>query len=68
MARTRIASALADKGGFNAHGTGFRQAARKNDVVPDLVEATSVQIVFLGAYLRQVPKSFRKDSLTRYRE
>jgi hypothetical protein len=54
MAPTRIAFALAGLGGFNAHGAGFLQAARDNDVVPDLVTATSGQIVVLEAYLRGV--------------
>ncbi|SFG29443.1 hypothetical protein SAMN05518801_11450 [Novosphingobium sp. CF614] len=55
MAQTKIAFALAGLGGFNAHGAGFLQAARDNDVVPDLVTATSGQIVVLEAYLREVP-------------
>lgn len=55
MAQTRIAFALAGLGGFNAHGAGFLQAARDNDVTPDLVTATSGQIIVLEAYLRQVP-------------
>src|SRR5260221_5445371 len=52
MAGTRLAFALAGLGGFNAHGAGFLQAARDNEVEPDLVTATSGQIVVLAAYLR----------------
>jgi hypothetical protein len=52
MARTKMAFALAGLGGFNAHGAGFLQAARDNQVEPDLVTATSGQIVVLAAYLR----------------
>ena len=52
MTQTKIAFALAGLGGFNAHGAGFLQAARDNNVIPDLVTATSGQIVVLEAYLR----------------
>jgi len=52
MARTSLAFALAGLGGFNAHGAGFLQAARDNEVEPDLVTATSGQIVVLAAYLK----------------
>ena len=45
MAGTRLAFALAGLGGFNAHGAGFLQAARDNEIEPDLVTATSGQIV-----------------------
>src|SRR3954453_8939395 len=55
MARTQLAFALAGLGGFNAHGAGFLQAARDNAVRPDLVTATSGQIVLLAAYLDGVP-------------
>ena len=41
MAGTRLAFALAGLGGFNAHGAGFLQAARDNEMEPDLVTATS---------------------------
>ena len=52
MAETRLAFALAGLGGFNSHGAGFLQAARDNEMEPDLVTATSGQIVALGAYLK----------------
>ena len=52
MAETKLAFALAGLGGFNAHGAGFLQAARDNKVEPDLVTATSGQIVVLAAYLK----------------
>src|SRR5947209_640775 len=52
MAQTRLAFALAGLGGFNAHGAGFLQAARDNEVEPDLITATSGQIVVLAAYLK----------------
>ena len=45
MAETRLAF-LAGLGGFNAHGAGFLQAARDNEIKPDLVTATSGQIAF----------------------
>ena len=48
---TGLAFALAGLGGFNAHGAGFLQAAREAGVEPDLVTATSGQIVVLAAYL-----------------
>src|SRR5690349_257874 len=52
MVETTMAFALAGLGGFNAHGAGFLQAARDNQVEPHLVTATSGQIVVLAAYLR----------------
>src|ERR1700739_471050 len=52
MAETRFPFALAGLGGFNAHGAGFLQAARDNEIKPDLVTATSGQIVVLAAYLQ----------------
>ena len=55
MTETTMAFALAGLGGFNAHGAGFLQAARDNQVEPDLVTATSGQIVVLAAYLRGEP-------------
>jgi hypothetical protein len=55
MAQTRIAFALAGLGGFNAHGAGFLEAARSNAYEPDLITATSGQIVVLAAYLRGEP-------------
>ena len=45
------AFALAGLGGFNAHGAGFLTAATACDVVPDLVTATSGQIVVLADWL-----------------
>ena len=47
----RIAFALAGLGGFNAHGAGFLAAATKCGVVPELVTATSGQIVVLANWL-----------------
>jgi hypothetical protein len=47
----RIAFALAGLGGFNAHGAGFLAAATKCNVVPELVTATSGQIVVLANWL-----------------
>jgi len=55
-----LAFALAGLGGFNAHGAGFLQAARDSDVRPDLVTATSGQIVVLAAYLAGKP-DLKKD-------
>jgi hypothetical protein len=49
------AFALAGLGGFNAHGAGFLQAARDNGYEPDLVTATSGQIVVLARYLEKAP-------------
>ena len=43
MVETGLAFALAGLGGFNAHGAGFLQAARDNEINPDLVTATSGQ-------------------------
>jgi len=48
----RLAFALAGLGGFNAHGAGFLAAAAKWDVTPDLVTATSGQILVLADWLR----------------
>ena len=50
-----IAFALAGLGGFNAHGAGFLTAARELDVIPDIVTATSGQIIVLGEWLRTPP-------------
>jgi hypothetical protein len=44
--------ALAGLGGFNAHGAGFLTAAGELGVKPDLVTATSGQIIVLGEWLR----------------
>jgi hypothetical protein len=48
----KLAFALAGLGGFNAHGAGFLTAARELGVEPDLVTATSGQIIVLGEWLR----------------
>ena len=45
------AFALAGLGGFNAHGAGFLTAASECGVAPDLVTATSGQIVVLADWL-----------------
>ena len=47
----RLAFALAGLGGFNAHGAGFLAAARKWRIVPELVTATSGQILVLADWL-----------------
>ncbi|MGC2774821.1 MAG: hypothetical protein WA418_04205 [Bradyrhizobium sp.] len=47
-----IAFALAGLGGLNAHGAGFLDTARAWGVTPDLVTATSGQILVLSAWLR----------------
>jgi hypothetical protein len=49
---TSTAFALAGLGGFNAHGAGFLTAASDFGVVPDLVTATSGQIVVLADWLQ----------------
>ncbi len=46
------AFALAGLGGFNAHGAGFLDAVSECKVVPDLVTATSGQIVLLSKWLQ----------------
>jgi hypothetical protein len=51
-AELTTAFALAGLGGFNAHGAGFLEAASKCGVVPDLVTATSGQIVVLADWLQ----------------
>jgi hypothetical protein len=48
----RIAFALAGLGGFNAHGAGFLAACTKWGVHPELVTATSGQILVLADWLR----------------
>jgi len=48
----RLAFALAGLGGFNAHGAGFLAAAGKWHVTPELVTATSGQILVLADWLR----------------
>ena len=47
----RVAFALAGLGGFNAHGAGFLAAAGKWGVKPELVTATSGQILVLADWL-----------------
>jgi hypothetical protein len=49
---TTTAFALAGLGGLNAHGAGFLAAATKCKVVPDLVTATSGQIIVLAEWLQ----------------
>jgi hypothetical protein len=53
------AFALAGLGGFNAHGAGFLTAASKYNWVPDLVTATSGQILVVADWLRG--KDLRKS-------
>jgi hypothetical protein len=53
--RMRVAFALAGLGGFNAHGAGFLQAARKWNVKPELVTATSGQILVVADWLANKP-------------
>ncbi|MGJ5179929.1 hypothetical protein ACQR16_29360 [Bradyrhizobium oligotrophicum] len=48
----RVAFALAGLGGLNAHGAGFLDTARAWGVTPDLVTATSGQILVLAAWLQ----------------
>ncbi len=48
----RLAFALAGLGGFNAHGAGFLAAAARWGLKPDLVTATSGQILVLADWLR----------------
>ena len=50
MTETTMAFALAGLGGFNAHGAGFLQAARDNQVEPDLVTATSTSFPKFRTY------------------
>ncbi len=49
---TKLAFALAGLGGFNAHGAGFLTAARELGVTPDVITATSGQIIVLAEWLR----------------
>jgi hypothetical protein len=49
---TDLAFALAGLGGFNAHGAGFLTAAREVGIRPDMVTATSGQIIVLAEWLR----------------
>jgi len=48
----RVAFALAGLGGLNAHGAGFLDTARAWGITPDLVTATSGQILVLSAWLQ----------------
>src|SRR3954467_290004 len=50
-ASMRTAFALAGLGGFNAHGAGFLAAAKAWDIQPELVTATSGQILVLADWL-----------------
>ena len=49
---TTTAFALAGLGGFNAHGAGFLAAASECEIVPDLVTATSGQIIVVADWLQ----------------
>lgn len=51
-AATKTAFALAGLGGFNAHGAGFLAAASKCGVIPDMVTATSGQIIVVADWLQ----------------
>src|ERR1051326_3366288 len=51
------AFALAGLGGFNAHGAGFLAAASKWGVEPELVTATSGQILVLSDWLNGDPRA-----------
>ncbi|MGE5156502.1 MAG: hypothetical protein ACM3OF_00005, partial [Gemmatimonas sp.] len=62
----RVAFALAGLGGFNAHGAGFLAAAKKWSVKPELVTATSGQILVLADWLSG--KDLRESVITRERE
>ncbi len=53
VSKSTTAFALAGLGGFNAHGAGFLDAASKCNVVPDLVTATSGQIIVLAEWLQE---------------
>src|SRR5262245_37941501 len=63
---TGDAFALAGLGGFNAHGAGFLSAASKHQWVPDLVTATSGQILLLAEWLRG--KNLRTSLIDSQRE
>ncbi len=67
----RVAFALAGLGGFNAHGAGFLAACTKWDVRPELVTATSGQILVLADWLRDphapLISSSRDDPLAQAR-
>jgi hypothetical protein len=52
MTMDTTAFALAGLGGFNAHGAGFLTAASDCGIDPDLVTATSGQIVVLADWLQ----------------
>jgi hypothetical protein len=50
--KTKTAFALAGLGGFDAHGAGFLSAASKCGIVPDMVTASSGQIIVLAEWLQ----------------
>ncbi len=58
----RVAFALAGLGGLNAHGAGFLDTARAWGITPDLVTATSGQILVLCAWLQG--KNLRDQLIT----
>ncbi|WP_407178940.1 hypothetical protein [Bradyrhizobium sp. STM 3562] len=62
----RVAFALAGLGGFNAHGAGFLAAATKWGIKPELVTATSGQILVLADWLSA--KDLRASLIMRERE
>ena len=47
-----LAFALAGLGGYNAHGAGFLDATKQLKLKPDLITATSGQIIVLSEWLR----------------
>jgi hypothetical protein len=59
--KASVAFALGGLGGFNAHGAGFLDAATHCEVIPDLVTATSGQIVILAQWL--MGRDLRKASI-----
>jgi hypothetical protein len=63
----RLAFALAGLGGFNAHGAGFLAAARKWDLKPELVTATSGQILVVADWLSG-EKDLRESLISPARE
>lgn len=47
----RIGFALGGLGGFNAHGVGFLEAAKRKGIVPDMITCTSGMIYWTAKYL-----------------